>query len=200
MSSGPVLRPHVQTRTHLVMLGPPGAGKGSQATLLAQRLGIPAISTGDIFRANVSDATGLGAVAERYMDVGEYVPDEVTNAMVRDRLRRPDARDGFILDGYPRTLEQVDELDSILGEQGRSLDAVVELVAQEGLVVERMLRRAQTQGRLDDTDAVIRRRLEVYAEQTEPLARVYRERGLLVAVPGMGTIDEVAERIAAALA
>jgi adenylate kinase len=185
---------------HLVLLGPPGAGKGTQAVRLSAQLRIPAISTGDIFRANVAGRTELGLAAQRFMDAGEYVPDDVTNAMVRDRLARPDAREGFVLDGYPRTLEQVTELDAILADQDRGLDAVVELVANHDEVVARMLRRATIEGRPDDTDVVIRRRLEVYAEQTEPLTRVYGDRGLLVQVDGTGTIDEVTERMLAALA
>jgi adenylate kinase len=185
---------------YLVMLGPPGAGKGTQAARLAERLGIPAISTGDIFRSHVEGRTGLGDLARRYMDAGEYVPDDITNAMVRDRLNRRDALDGFILDGYPRTVEQVEALDQMLRDQGRGLDAVVELTADHDEVVERMLLRAQTAGRKDDTEVVIRRRLEVYAEQTEPLTRIYRERGLLVQVDGMGEVDEVTDRMLAALA
>ncbi len=184
----------------IVMLGPPGSGKGTQAGLLATHLGVPAISTGDIFRSNVSNETELGTLVRGYMDAGEYVPDSVTNALVRDRLGERDAVEGFILDGYPRTLEQVAALDAILEDQGRRLDAVVELVADHTEVVDRLLLRAQTQGRLDDTEAVIRRRLEVYAEQTAPLARVYGERGLLVDVDGTGDIDQVSRRIVSALA
>ncbi len=185
---------------HLVMLGPPGAGKGTQASRLAAHLGIPAISTGDIFRTHVAEHTGLGVIARRYMEAGEYVPDQITNAMVRDRLARKDALEGFILDGYPRTLEQVAALDGMLKDQDRGLDAVIELVANHDEVVERMLKRAAVQGRMDDTEVVIRRRLEVYAEQTEPLTRVYGERGLLVQVDGMGSVDEVTEHMLAALA
>jgi adenylate kinase len=185
---------------HIVLLGPPGAGKGTQAARLAAHLGIPAISTGDIFRAHVSGQTGLGVIARRYIEAGEYVPDDITNAMVRDRLSHDDTLEGFILDGYPRTLDQVNELDTILADQERGLDAVVELVANQDEVVERMLRRATIEGRVDDTDAVIRRRLEVYAEQTEPLTRVYAERGLLVEVDGTGRVDEVTERMLDALA
>jgi adenylate kinase len=185
---------------HIVMLGPPGSGKGTQAELLAAHLDVPAISTGDIFRSNVANKTELGTLAREYMDAGEYVPDSVTNALVRDRLGEPDAVEGFILDGYPRTLEQVAALDAMLSDEGRGLDAVVELVADHAEVVDRLLKRAQTQGRLDDTEAVIRRRLEVYTEQTAPLARVYGERGLLIDVDGTGEIDEVSRRIVAALA
>jgi adenylate kinase len=183
----------------LVLVGPPGAGKGTQAALLSQRLGVPAISTGDIFRANVAGRTELGQRAQRYMDAGEYVPDEVTNAMVRARLAEPDAAEGFLLDGYPRTQDQVRELDAMLAEQGRNLDAVVELTADTDVVVERLLRRAQEQRRADDTDVVIRRRLEVYREQTEPLTGLYGERNLLVQVDGMGEVDEVTERVLGAL-
>ncbi|MPV50926.1 MULTISPECIES: adenylate kinase [unclassified Pseudactinotalea] len=184
----------------LVLLGPPGAGKGTQAVRIAERLGIPAISTGDIFRANVSERTELGRTAQRYMDAGEYVPDEVTNAMVADRLARDDARTGFLLDGYPRTEPQVRELDSMLGAQDVSLDAVIELTADVDEVVGRLLGRAQEQGRTDDTEPVIRRRLEVYREQTAPLVGIYSGRGLLVQVDGMGEIDEVTDRLQAALA
>ncbi|KAE8762204.1 adenylate kinase [Georgenia thermotolerans] len=184
----------------LVLLGPPGAGKGTQAVRISDRLSVPAISTGDIFRANVAEQTELGKRAQRYMDAGEYVPDEVTNAMVRDRLAQPDAVPGFLLDGYPRTADQVAELDGMLSGDGQRLDAVVELTADTDEVVTRLLKRASEQGRADDTEPVIRRRLEVYAEQTAPLARLYADRGLLVQVDGIGEIDEVTDRILAALA
>ncbi|MCK6209881.1 adenylate kinase [Georgenia sp. EYE_87] len=183
----------------LVLLGPPGAGKGTQAARICERLGVPAISTGDIFRANVAEQTELGRRAQRYMDAGEYVPDEVTNAMVRDRLSQADAVDGFLLDGYPRTADQVAELDGMLAHSGTRLDAVVELTADTDEVVARLLKRAAEQGRADDTESVIRRRLEVYAEQTAPLADLYAERGLLVQVDGIGSLDEVTERILTAL-
>lgn len=183
----------------IVLLGPPGAGKGTQAARLAEHLGVPAVSTGDIFRANVAERTELGQTAQRYMDAGEYVPDEVTNAMVADRLSQPDATDGFLLDGYPRTEVQVAELDRILADGGQQLDAVVELTASTEEVVARLLGRAAEQGRSDDTEDVIRRRLEVYAEQTAPLTSIYAERGLLVQVDGMGEVAEVTERMIAAL-
>jgi len=183
----------------LVLLGPPGAGKGTQATRISERLGVPAISTGDIFRANVAEQTDLGQQAQRYMDAGEYVPDEVTNAMVRDRLGQSDAASGFLLDGYPRTPEQVAELDDILAGAGAGLDAVVEIDADTEEVVGRLLKRAEEQGRSDDTGPVIRRRLEVYAEQTAPLAQTYDARGLLVRVNGVGSLDEVTDRIMQAL-
>jgi len=179
----------------LILMGPPGAGKGTQAKFLAARFGIPAISTGDIFRANVSRGTPLGLEAKRYMDAGEYVPDEVTNKMVRNRIDEPDAEPGFLLDGYPRTLAQVEELDGMVRHTGHKLDAVVVLTVDEDELVQRLLQRAEVEGRADDTEEVIRRRQEVYAEQTEPLIGVYRERGILHEVDGMGEVDEVTERI-----
>lgn len=184
----------------MVLLGPPGAGKGTQAARISQRLGIPAISTGDIFRANVAGATPLGVQAKAYMDKGEYVPDSVTNAMVKDRLSQEDAAQGFLLDGYPRTEAQVHELDKMLAAAGLKLDVVLEITADAEVVVQRLLKRATEQNRADDTEPVIRRRLQVYAEQTEPLAALYQNKGLLVRVDGIGEIDEVTERIMAALA
>jgi len=184
----------------MVLLGPPGAGKGTQAARIAERLNIPAISTGDIFRANVAGATELGTQAKAYMDKGEYVPDSITNAMVADRIAQADCEDGFLLDGYPRTTAQVGELDSMLKASGLALDVVVEITADAEAVVARLLKRAGEQGRADDTEPVIRRRLEVYAESTAPLADLYAERDLLVQVDGMGEIDVVTGRIMEALA
>ena len=183
----------------LILMGPPGAGKGTQATGVADHYSIPAISTGDIFRANVSAGSELGVEAQRYMDAGEYVPDEVTNKMVRNRIDEDDAAPGFLLDGYPRTLAQVEELDGMISYTGHKLDATVVLTVDEDELVQRLLKRAETDGRSDDTEDVIRRRQEVYNEQTAPLIEVYRERGILVEVDGMGEVDEVAERIFAAL-
>ena len=180
-------------------MGPPGAGKGTQAVVVAERLSIPHISTGEIFRSHLSRGTPLGIAAGTYMQRGEYVPDKITNAMVRDRLAEPDASAGFLLDGFPRTLDQVAVLDEILADLGVKLDRVVELTADTDEVVVRLLKRAQEQGRADDTEEVIRRRMLVYAEQTEPLTRVYREQGLLVRVDGMGSVDEVRDRVLAAL-
>jgi adenylate kinase len=157
------------------------------------------VSTGDIFRANVSEGTPLGVEAKRYMDNGDYVPDEVTNGMVRDRLAQEDASAGFLLDGYPRTVAQVAELDSMLRDAGTSLEAVVVLTVNDEELVQRLLHRAETEGRTDDTEEVIRHRQDVYNEQTAPLIKVYAERGLLVEVDGMGTVDEVSERIFSAL-
>ncbi|WP_341925631.1 adenylate kinase [Nocardioides psychrotolerans] len=183
----------------LIMMGPPGAGKGTQAKYIAEHFKIPAISTGDIFRANVSEGTELGIEAKRYMDAGDYVPDEVTNKMVRNRIDESDAVSGFLLDGYPRTVAQVEELDGMITFTGHQLDAVVVLTVDEDEIVERLLQRAQTEGRADDTEDVIRRRQEVYAEQTEPLIEVYRGRGLLVEVDGMGEVTDVTQRIFEAL-
>ncbi|HEY6795989.1 MAG TPA: adenylate kinase [Kineosporiaceae bacterium] len=183
----------------LVFLGPPGAGKGTQAKRVAERLSIPAISTGDIFRSNVSKGTELGQLAKRYMDAGEYVPDEVTNDMVRDRLSEPDAAAGFLLDGYPRTTAQVDTLDAMLAERRSALSAVVELTVDTEEVVQRLLRRAEIEGRPDDTEEVVRRRLEVYARETAPLVAVYEAHGLIRRVDGMGPVDDVTDRLVKAL-
>lgn len=175
----------------LLIVGPPGAGKGTQAARIAEALSIPAISTGDIFRANVSGQTELGVLAKSYMDKGEYVPDSVTNDMVRARLAEDDATGGFLLDGYPRTLPQVDALDAVLADLGASLDAVLLLEVDNDAVVARLVARGAEQGRSDDTEETIRRRLEVYAEQTAPLIDVYEQRGLVRRVDGMASIDEV---------
>ena len=184
---------------YLVILGPPGAGKGTQAARLAERLGIPAISTGDIFRANVSQGTELGLQVKKLIEAGEFVPDSITNAIVRDRLEQADAKDGFLLDGYPRTAAQVEALDGVLADAGNSIGAVLELGVDEEAIVARMLKRAEVEGRADDTEPVIRRRLEVYTEETAPLTAIYRGRDVLVEVDGMGSVDEVTERALAAL-
>lgn len=185
--------------TRIVLLGPPGAGKGTQAARLAGSLSVPAVSTGDIFRSNVSEGTELGVTAKSYMDAGEYVPDSVTNEMVASRLAEPDAEGGFLLDGYPRTAEQVAELDRMLEVRGHVLDRVVELTADSDEVVARLLKRAADQDRSDDTTDVVRRRLELYAEQTAPLTVLYESRGLLVRVDGMGDVDDVTRRLLEAL-
>jgi adenylate kinase len=183
----------------LILMGPPGAGKGTQAKVVAEHFGIPAISTGDIFRANVTKGTPLGKKAQEYMDAGEYVPDKVTNLMVRDRIDEPDAEPGFLLDGYPRTLAQVEELDGMIAFTGHRLDAVVVLTADPDEIVARLLQRAEVEGRTDDTEEVIRRRQEVYGEQTEPLIDVYRRRGIVHEINGMGAVDDVTKRIFDAL-
>jgi adenylate kinase len=184
----------------LLIVGPPGAGKGTQAKLIAETFGIPAISTGDIFRDNIKNGTELGKQVQSIVSTGAYVPDSLTNEIVRDRLLQDDAVSGFLLDGYPRTTEQVAELDRILDESGSALDAVVLLVADTDEVVQRLLKRAVEQGREDDTEDVIRHRQDVYLEQTEPVIGLYRERGLVAEVDGLGRVDEVAERVRAALA
>jgi adenylate kinase len=183
----------------LILMGPPGAGKGTQAQVVADHFAVPAISTGDIFRANVSRGTELGVEAQRFMDAGEYVPDEITNRMVRNRIDEADAERGFLLDGYPRTLAQVEELDGMIRFTGHRLDAAVVLTVDPEELVARLLQRAEVSGRSDDTEDVIRRRQEVYTEQTEPLIGVYRQRGILVEVDGMGPVDEVTKRIFEAL-
>lgn len=183
----------------LLLIGPPGAGKGTQAVRVAESYGIPAISTGDIFRANVSQGTPLGLQAKEYMDRGAYVPDDLTNALVLERLAHSDAAAGFLLDGFPRTLPQVYTLDSTLEVTGGGLDAVVQLVIDTEAVVDRLLKRAKDQGRSDDTEDVIRKRLDVYQEQTQPLVAVYAQRGVLVSVDAVGSVDEVSERIHGAL-
>ncbi len=180
-------------------MGPPGAGKGTQATHIAERFDIPAISTGDIFRANVGAGTPLGLEAKQYMDAGQYVPDEVTNKMVRSRIVEADCAKGFLLDGYPRTVAQVHELDSMLTGADLVLDAAVVLTADSDEIVARLLQRATEQGRADDTEDVIRTRQQVYTDETAPLIDVYRDRGLLVEVDGMGTVADVTARIFAAL-
>lgn len=185
--------------TRLLLIGTPGAGKGTQAQRLSETFGIPAISTGDIFRHNVKNETELGKLAKAYMDRGEYVPDSLTNDLVRDRLSQADAADGFLLDGYPRTADQVAELDDILAEKSQHLDAVVMLSADVDEVVRRLLNRAIEQGRADDTENVIRHRLEVYEEQTAPLISVYAARDLVITVDGLGEVADVTERIVDAL-
>ena len=184
----------------LVLLGPPGAGKGTQAARLADELGVPAISTGDIFRSNIKNGTELGRQVQDITAAGRLVPDELTNELVRDRLAQADAVDGFLLDGYPRNVAQVAALDEILATAGRRIDLAVELVVDPQVVVERLTRRAQIEGRADDTEDVIRHRLDVYAEQTAPISRVYAARGVLVQVDGLGDVDDVTARLLAALA
>lgn len=183
----------------LLIMGPPGAGKGTQAKLIAEHYGIPAISTGDIFRAMKTSDTPLARQVRAIMESGGYVSDEITNDIVKDRLGQSDCDAGFLLDGYPRTLQQVQTLDDYLAETQRALDAVISLVADTDEVVARLLRRAEIGGRSDDNEETIRVRLQVYAEQTEPLLEVYRPRGLLVEVDGLGEIDDVSERVFAAL-
>lgn len=183
----------------LIILGPPGAGKGTQAAKIAEKFGIPAISTGDIFRANIKNETPLGLQVKEVLASGGYVTDDITNAIVRDRLFEDDAEQGFLLDGFPRTAAQVETLDAILAEHDHALEAVLELTVDDEAVVQRLLKRAQIEGREDDTEEVIRERQAIYRRETAPLTDVYSERGLLVQVDGMGSVDDVFARICAAL-
>jgi adenylate kinase len=183
----------------LIILGPPGAGKGTQAAKIAEKFGIPAISTGDIFRANIKNETPLGLQVKEVLASGGYVTDDITNAIVRDRLFEDDAEQGFLLDGFPRTAAQVETLDAILAEHGHELDAVLELTVDDEAVVQRLLKRAEIEGREDDTEEVIRERQAIYRRETAPLTEVYSERGLLVQVDGMGSVDDVFTRISEAL-
>nr|WP_304548259.1 adenylate kinase [Blastococcus sp. TF02A-26] len=187
-----------------MLLGPPGAGKGTQAQIIAGQLGAPAISTGDIFRANVSGRTELGMKAKAYMDAGDLVPDEITVAMVRDRLAEPDAKAGFLLDGFPRTIAQAEQLRESLAELGNHLDCVLELVVEEEELVRRLSgRRMLVDGewvqREDDKPETVRHRLKVYREQTAPLSGFYEGEGLLARIDAIGSVEEVTERALRAL-
>ena len=173
----------------LLFIGPPGAGKGTQADRVAERLGIPHVSTGDMFRDHVARGTDLGEKVDAIMKAGDYVPDEVTVAMLEERIAQDDARDGFILDGFPRTEAQVESLDGLLGEDG--LDRVVVFDIDEEELTERLLAR----GRADDTEETIRNRFKIYLDQTQPLIDEYESRGLTVTVDGIGEVEEVTERI-----
>ena len=210
----------------LVLVGPPGAGKGTQAQFIAGHYGVPKVSTGDIFRAHVSQGTELGVAAKKYMDAGDLVPDEVTIEMVRDRISAPDTANGFLLDGFPRNVTQADRLNEILGQLGRKLDVVLELVVDTDEVVRRLSGRRTCRGcnhvwhldfdppaaetacdicggelyqRDDDQESTIRHRLDVYAEQTEPLIAFYGSRGILVGIDATGPVDDVTERAVDAL-
>ena len=205
----------------LVLVGPPGAGKGTQATLLAERYGIPHISTGDIFRANLKEGTELGLQAKSYMDKGELVPDSVTNAMVKDRLTHADTENGFLLYGFPRNVAQAEVLRAFLGERNRPLDAVVEFAIDNQEIIKRLSSRRTCRGcgkifagaldkcdgcggelyqRDDDKEEVIARRLEVYAEQTAPIVAFYRQEGLLITISAIGAVDSITTSVANALA
>jgi adenylate kinase len=183
----------------MLIIGPPGSGKGTQASRITESLGIVAISTGDIFRHNVKNGTPLGVEAKKYIDAGDFVPDSVTNSMVEDRLAQPDVAEGFLLDGYPRTRGQVEALDGILAKLGSELDVVLQLTADNEELVKRLLGRAAVEGRADDNEEVIKHRLDLYAQETQPLVEIYEERGLLVQVDGLGEISDVTARILAAL-
>jgi adenylate kinase len=188
----------------VVLLGPPGAGKGTQAQIIAERLGVPAISTGDIFRANVSGKTELGQKAKVFMDAGDLVPDEITVAMVKDRLAETDAKGGFLLDGFPRTIAQAEQLRESLADLGQALDGVLELVVDEEELVRRLSgRRMLVDGEMiqrdDDRPETVRHRLHVYREQTAPLSGFYESEGLLSRIDAIGEIEEVTDRAMQAL-
>jgi adenylate kinase len=185
--------------TRLLIIGPPGSGKGTQAEHLARHFGIPAVSTGEIFRSNVSNQTELGNEAGKYLDDGDFVPDRLTNALVKDRLLDADVQAGFLLDGYPRTAPQVAELDTMLASQGHRIDAVIELQAPDAELEQRMLRRAREEGRKDDTADVFRRRLDLYHRETHEVVAVYAGRGLLVPVNGSGDPGDITRLAIAAV-
>jgi adenylate kinase len=186
--------------TRLLIVGPPGAGKGTQSALLTERFSIPDISTGNIFRENIKNGTPLGKQVDAIVKAGDYVPDSLTNTLVTHRLEEPDALDGFLLDGYPRTLDQIAFLDELLAKRGQELDAVIQLVAEKEEVVSRLRRRAIEEGRADDTEEAIRHRQDVYARETAPLIPVFRDRGILIEVDGLGEVADVSARITEALA
>jgi adenylate kinase len=185
--------------TRLLIVGPPGAGKGTQSARITASFGIPAIATGDIFRANIKNQTDLGKQVSAIINSGDYVPDSLTNDLVANRLKEDDCDRGFLLDGYPRTVDQLGFLDNILAEAGTALDAVVQLVVDADEVVDRLLRRAHEEGRSDDTADTIRYRQALYQRETAPLIAIYEKRGLVIQVDALGEVDDVATRIMSAL-
>ncbi len=186
--------------TRLILLGPPGAGKGTQALRLVEALGIPQISTGDMLRSAVAADTPVGREAKGYMDAGKLVPDRVVVGVAQERLAEPDARTGFILDGFPRTVGQAEALDEMLPALGCRLERCIVLAVSEAVLIERLLKRAQIEGRTDDNEASIRTRMVEYREKTAPLIDYYRGEGIAAEVDGLGSVEEVGDRIAAALA
>lgn len=187
------------TIARLLIVGPQGSGKGTQGIRIAEAYGIPAISTGDMFRAAVASGSDLGNQVTEIMQSGNLVPDELTSAVVRDRLTQADAAQGFLLDGYPRNVGQVADLDAFLAGRGEQLDAVIELVVPREESIERLTLRAAEQGRADDTEEAIANRLAIYERETAPILDVYRERGIAVEIDGVGTLDEITDRLIAAL-
>ncbi|MDQ1547447.1 MAG: adenylate kinase [Actinomycetota bacterium] len=186
--------------TRLLIVGPPGAGKGTQSVRITTAFGIPAIATGDIFRANIANQTELGQQVSAIIKSGEYVPDSLTNDLVASRLKEEDCAAGFLLDGYPRTVDQLRFLDELLEAEGTALDAVIQLVADQDEIVSRLLKRAHEEGRSDDTPETIRHRQDLYLRETAPLIAVYKERGLVIEIDALGDVDDVAARITSALA
>jgi len=185
--------------TRLLIVGPPGAGKGTQSSRLTERFGIPAIATGDIFRANIKNQTELGKQVAAIIDAGDYVPDSLTNDLVASRLKEEDCARGFLLDGYPRTVDQLGFLDDLLAAEGTALDAVIQLVVDPDEVVTRLMKRSHEEGRTDDTEETIRYRQALYQRETTPLIAIYKERGIVIEVDALGAVDDVADRIADAL-
>jgi adenylate kinase len=183
----------------LLIVGPQGSGKGTQGIRIAQAFGIPAVSTGDVFRSAVAAGSELGEQVKAVIEAGHLVPDELTSAVVRDRLADPDTASGFLLDGYPRNIAQVRDLDAFLEGRDEELDAVIELVVPREESIERLSRRAKEQGRTDDTEEVIANRLAIYERETAPILGVYHSRGIVDEVDGVGTLDEVTERVIASL-
>ncbi|MEW1819281.1 adenylate kinase [Arthrobacter sp. NPDC080031] len=181
--------------TRMLIIGPPGVGKGTQAERLSHRLNITAISTGDIFRANIKGQSPLGLAAKEYLDRGDFVPDSLTNCLVRDRLLEEDTKKGFLLDGYPRTSAQVEYLDAVLADNNLKLDIVLQLTADDGELLARLIARSQEAGRSDDNEAVIRHRLDLFRQQTEAVVAKYDERNILLKVIGTGSIETVTDRI-----
>lgn len=189
-----------RTPLRVLIVGPQGSGKGTQGARISAAYDIPVVSTGDVFRANVSQGTPLGTQVKALIEAGDLVPDELTSRIVRDRLAQPDTAGGFLLDGYPRNLGQVSDLDAFLAERGEQLDVVVELSVPRDESISRLALRAQEQGRTDDTDEVIATRLAIYERETAPILDVYRARGIVVEIDGVGSLDEITARIEAALA
>ncbi|WP_309067851.1 adenylate kinase [Microbacterium sp.] len=187
------------TSTRLLIVGPQGSGKGTQGARIAEAFGIPVVSTGDIFRANIKEGTELGKQVKAITDAGDLVPDEVTFAIVKDRLEQPDAAEGFLLDGFPRNVAQVALLDEFLGGRGDALDAVIELDVPREESLQRISLRAQSEGRADDTEAAIAHRLDIYERETAPILAVYRTRDVVDTIDGVGTLDDITARIIAAL-
>jgi adenylate kinase len=183
----------------LIFMGPPGAGKGTQAKVIANHFGIPQISTGDILRGAIQNGTSLGLEAKKFMDAGELVPDEVVIGIIRERLQEDDAQKGYILDGFPRTTEQAEALKGILSDLGSNLDAAINIDVNDDELVRRLLERAEIEGRADDTEPVIKNRLKNYQNQTKPLIDYYRNEGLLKEIEGVGAMEEITGRIQAAL-
>jgi len=187
------------TAARLLIVGPQGSGKGTQGARIAEALGVPAVSTGDVFRANVTEGTELGQQVQAIIAAGDLVPDELTGAIVRDRLEQDDAAAGFLLDGYPRNLAQVSDLDAFLQNRDEELTAVIELVVPREESIARLSKRAAEQGRSDDNEESIAKRLSIYERETAPILDVFRSRGIVDEIDGVGSLDEITERITAAL-